>query len=87
MPRTMLGQVRQHHRCAGLEQRVVLVVVVIDVVLVVVVVLPLPALAVRRMHDTGATGWLLFVPVYGTLRAAFFAGEPVVNRYGNPPTR
>jgi uncharacterized membrane protein YhaH (DUF805 family) len=56
-------------------------------VLIVAIVIPLPALAVRRMHDTGGSGWLLFVPAYGVLRAAFQPGTPGANRYGNPPTR
>jgi len=50
-------------------------------------ILPLPALTVRRMHDTGGTGWLLFVPAYGVIRAAFFPGSAGSNRFGNPPTR
>ena len=50
-------------------------------------VLPLPALAVRRMHDTGGTGWLLFVPIYGVIRAAFFPGEDGGNRFGEASRR
>lgn len=56
-------------------------------IIFVLFILPLPALAVRRMHDTDGTGWLLFVPVYGTVRAAFSAGTAGENRFGNPPTR
>jgi uncharacterized membrane protein YhaH (DUF805 family) len=56
-------------------------------IIFVLFILPLPALAVRRMHDTDGTGWLLFVPVYGTMRAAFSAGTPGSNRFGNPPMR
>ena len=56
-------------------------------IIFVLFILPLPALAVRRMHDTDGTGWLFFLPVYGTIRAAFSAGTSGGNRFGNPPTR
>lgn len=49
--------------------------------------LPLPALMVRRMQDTGGTGWLLLVPTYGVIRAAFFRGQAGANRFGDAPTR
>lgn len=61
--------------------------ITVAVLILVLFALPLPAMAVRRMHDTGGTGWLLFVPVYGTIRAAFFPGEAGANRWGDAPTR
>ncbi|MCX6019676.1 MAG: DUF805 domain-containing protein [Chloroflexi bacterium] len=60
---------------------------IVSGIVYLVLVLPLPALAVRRLQDTGSTGWLLFVPIYGVLRMAFFRGEAGANRFGNPPTR
>lgn len=49
------------------------------------------ALAVRRFHDIGASGWYLltlFIPVVNFV-ALFvllcFKSEPGVNRYGTPP--
>ena len=49
------------------------------------------ALAVRRFHDIGASGWcllILFVPVvnlFALFVLLFFKSEPGINRYGVPP--
>jgi uncharacterized membrane protein YhaH (DUF805 family) len=45
-----------------------------------------PALAVnvRRMHDTGHSGWFMFIPIF-SLILQFTAGTPGANQYGNDP--
>ena len=54
-------------------------------------ILPLLAAAVRRLHDTGRSGWWYFialVPFVGAIILIVFlasAGNPGVNGYGSPP--
>jgi uncharacterized membrane protein YhaH (DUF805 family) len=60
--------------------------------LVVMLGLALPAIAVgvRRLHDTGKSGWLMLIgliPLLGGLVLLYFAaqpGQPSANAYGNP---
>lgn len=58
---------------------------------VIGVLLPSLAVSVRRLHDTGRSGWWLavsFVPLVGPLLLAIFyflEGDPLANRYGPPP--
>ncbi len=53
--------------------------------------LPSLAVAVRRLHDTGRTGWwllLIIVPIIGWIVLLVFyclKGEEHPNRWGNPP--
>ncbi|MBF9000163.1 MULTISPECIES: DUF805 domain-containing protein [Vibrio] len=53
--------------------------------------LPSLALFVRRIHDTGRSGWwalLLFIPIIGFLSALYFSiadGHPYENEYGPSP--
>ena len=55
------------------------------------VLIPALAVSVRRLHDTGRSGWWLlvvFVPLVGWLIALYFlvqAGETAENRYGSDP--
>lgn len=51
------------------------------VVYSLLVLLPSVALAVRRMHDTGRSGWWLFVPLMNFIRACQ-RSQPGENRYG-----
>jgi uncharacterized membrane protein YhaH (DUF805 family) len=46
----------------------------------------LPAFGVtwRRMHDTGKSGWVAFIPVYGMI-VPFFNSEEGENKYGPNP--
>ena len=50
-----------------------------------------PALAVKRLHDIGKSGWSLiplYIPVIGIvfqLIIAFSKGNPERNKYGEPP--
>ena len=54
-------------------------------------IIPLIAAAVRRLHDTGKSGWWYFIvliPLVGSiLLIVFLAGEgqPGANEYGPPP--
>ena len=54
----------------------------------VFVLVPFVAVAVRRMHDTGRSGWwaifLLFLPIV-TYIIALFDGQPITNKYGTDP--
>ena len=56
-----------------------------------VVLVPGIAVAVRRMHDTGRSGWWLlinFIPIVGWIVYIFFAvqdSEPGENQYGPNP--
>lgn len=45
--------------------------------------LPLLAIAVRRMHDNGKSGWFLLIPIYNIVLLAS-AGKPEDNEYGSP---
>jgi uncharacterized membrane protein YhaH (DUF805 family) len=56
-------------------------------------IVPNLSVAVRRLHDTGRTGWwilLLLIPVIGLVVLIFFylqPGEDGPNRFGPPPAR
>jgi len=54
----------------------------------VFVLVPFAAVAVRRMHDTGRSGWwaifLLIVPIV-TYIIALCDGQPITNKYGTDP--
>ena len=56
-----------------------------------VVVIPSLAVGIRRLHDTGRSGWWLligFIPLIGSIILLVLfatAGEPGSNRYGPPP--
>ena len=56
-----------------------------------VVLVPGIAVAIRRMHDTGRSGWMLLVgliPLIGVLLVLYWAiqeGEPRENAYGPDP--
>jgi uncharacterized membrane protein YhaH (DUF805 family) len=59
---------------------------------VIVVFVPQIAVCVRRLHDTGKTGWLLLlglIPLVGAIILIVFfvqAGDPAPNAYGPPHT-
>ena len=56
----------------------------------VVLVIPSLAVSMRRLHDTGKSGWLLLlilVPIIGWIILIIFyceRGNPKQNRYGKP---
>ena len=49
-----------------------------------VFLLPSLAVSIRRMHDTGKSGWLLLVPIYNIVLCAT-AGTSGPNQYGPDP--
>lgn len=56
-----------------------------------IVLLPSLAVGVRRLHDTGRTGWWLLInliPIIGTIVIIVFScqdGQPNANKYGPNP--
>ena len=48
------------------------------------ILLPSLAVAVRRMHDVGKSGWYLLIPVYSFILAVT-EGQKGVNGYGDDP--
>ena len=48
------------------------------------VLLPSIAVAIRRMHDVGKSGWYCLIPIYNIVLAAT-AGERGSNQYGEDP--
>jgi len=49
-----------------------------------IVLLPGIAVAVRRMHDVGKSGWFILIPIYNLILAAT-EGERGENQYGPDP--
>ena len=43
------------------------------------------AAAVKRSHDLGNTGWLIFIPIYNPFFLAFGESQPFENQYGPSP--
>jgi uncharacterized membrane protein YhaH (DUF805 family) len=48
------------------------------------VLIPSIAVAVRRMHDTGRSGWWIFFPLINFI-LLFVASQPAENKYGPNP--
>lgn len=48
------------------------------------VLIPSIAVAVRRMHDVGKSGWYCLIPIYNLI-LAFTEGERGANQYGPDP--
>ena len=48
------------------------------------VIVPHFAAGVRRLHDTGYSGWFLFIPYYG-LALTLWPGQRGKNRFGDDP--
>lgn len=48
------------------------------------IIVPGIAVAVRRMHDVGKSGWYSLIPIY-SLILAFTEGTPGTNEYGPDP--
>lgn len=46
-------------------------------------IIPMLAVGVRRMHDTGHSGWWLLFPIYDIILLAT-EGESSSNEYGSP---
>ena len=48
------------------------------------IMVPGTAAGVRRMHDTGKSGWFLLIPIYNLILAVT-SGESGENKYGAVP--
>jgi|TARA_Y100000294_G_scaffold177588_1_gene203610 uncharacterized membrane protein YhaH (DUF805 family) len=48
------------------------------------ILIPSIAVGVRRMHDTGKSGWFLLIPIYNLILAVT-SGESGENKYGAVP--
>ena len=48
------------------------------------VLVPSVAVGIRRMHDTGKSGWFLLIPFYNFILAVT-EGEAISNVYGEVP--
>ena len=48
------------------------------------VFIPSIAVAVRRMHDVGKSGWFILIPIYNLILACT-NGESGENKYGSDP--
>ena len=47
-------------------------------------IIPSIAVAVRRMHDVGKSGWYILIPIYNLILACT-NGDVGTNEYGNDP--
>lgn len=65
--------------------------IILYVLVYLALLVPALAVAIRRLHDTGKTGWLLliaFIPLVGPLVLLFFMatdGDRESNQYGPSP--
>lgn len=48
------------------------------------VLIPSIAVAIRRMHDVGKSGWFILIPIYNLI-LALTEGEKGTNQYGPDP--
>jgi uncharacterized membrane protein YhaH (DUF805 family) len=53
-------------------------------ILSLVLLIPSLAVAVRRMHDVGKSGWFILIPIYNLILAVT-EGEKGSNKYGPDP--
>ncbi len=57
---------------------------IINMVYSLAVLIPSIAVACRRMHDVGKSGWFMLIPFYN-LYLACLESEPFTNQYGPNP--
>lgn len=66
---------------------------IVNLIGLIVLVIPSLAVFVRRLHDTGRSGWLfllVLIPVIGGLISLYFLlqkGKPETNEYGSDPLK
>jgi uncharacterized membrane protein YhaH (DUF805 family) len=56
----------------------------INLIYTLAILIPSLAVAVRRMHDLGKSGWFILIPIYNIILAAT-NGEVGENKYGPDP--
>jgi uncharacterized membrane protein YhaH (DUF805 family) len=95
---TVIGTIAQVVGLAGfaalfeVNQSLAAIFLLIPVVVYLGILIPVIAVSVRRMHDTGRSGWMLlvlFIPCIGIILLLVWfldAGQPHVNAYGSVPT-
>ena len=59
---------------------------VLGIVYNLAIIVPSIAVAVRRMHDVGKSGWFCLIPIYNLILACT-DGDHGPNEYGNDPKR
>jgi uncharacterized membrane protein YhaH (DUF805 family) len=75
----------------SLLSRASVIFMVLYIIYGLAVIIPSIAVSIRRLHDTGKSGWFLFlylIPLVGFIILVVFfatAGNPGVNQYGPPP--
>ncbi len=57
---------------------------ILYVVFAIVTLVPSLAVGIRRMHDTGHSGWFILVPIYNLI-LCFTEGEHKTNKWGPDP--
>jgi len=57
---------------------------VLDLIYSLAVLVPTIAVAVRRMHDVGKSGWFILIPIYNLI-LALTEGDSGPNEYGPDP--
>ncbi|MBD0830595.1 DUF805 domain-containing protein [Aestuariibaculum sediminum] len=62
----------------------VLYLMFLPIIYLIAVAVPTIAVGVRRMHDLGKPGWILFIPIYSFVLAVS-SGEVGTNKYGEDP--
>jgi uncharacterized membrane protein YhaH (DUF805 family) len=60
---------------------------VAKVLLILIIGLPYSAVCVRRCHDTGKSGWFLFIPLYPIYLLGFAGSENKTNQHGPCPSK
>jgi len=76
----------------GVNEKLAGLILLVPVVVILGIIIPALAVSVRRMHDTGRSGWMLllvFIPCIGIILVIVWfldAGQPHVNAYGSVPT-
>ena len=59
---------------------------VIQYVFILPIIIPTFAVTIRRIHDTGRSGWFILVPIFNFI-LMFLPGTIGPNKYGDQPAR
>lgn len=60
--------------------------VALNLLYLLAVMIPTIAVAIRRMHDLGKSGWYILIPIY-SLILTLTPGEEASNEYGSDPKK
>ena len=53
-------------------------------IFILAMIVPIIAVTIRRMHDTGKSGWYMLIPIYNFI-LALTPGDTGPNEYGSDP--